>query len=62
MEEPRHHPARRCRIASALGMSVEYLFTGFDTRKQRANPAIQDIVDELISFGYIELTYLQPLC
>jgi transcriptional regulator with XRE-family HTH domain len=49
------------RIASALGVSVEYLLTGFDAKKQPSNPAIQDIVDELISFDYIDLSSVQAL-
>ncbi|MDR3303354.1 MAG: helix-turn-helix domain containing protein [Treponema sp.] len=43
------------RIALALEVSVEYLLTGFDSMRQPSNPAIEDIINELVFFDYIDI-------
>jgi transcriptional regulator with XRE-family HTH domain len=50
-----------CRIAAALGVSVEYLLTGMDKPGEVSNPQMQDIVKNLILLDDTDLEAVKTL-
>jgi transcriptional regulator with XRE-family HTH domain len=50
-----------CRIAVALGVSVEYLLTGTDKPEEVSNPRMKDIVKNLILLDDTDLEAVKTL-